>query len=161
MDISVGNKTTSNGTPTNLLEKGYYSLTLNPDDKHQYFGKADRLQQFRTFIHNALLMLGAFHVKYHLYIELSEPKTNAKWSKNGPRLHLHGILYFGSTLSIKNFLLDGIYNLTRWCNYDLDTIEDMSIWHTYCIKQQHIMKTDPICNHATLWKSKRSAEGDA
>ena len=153
----VGNKTPSN---KNFIEKGIYAVTINPDDKHQYFGKADRLQLFRTTCHNGLLFLRSIHVDYHLYIELSEPKNNSQGSKNGPRLHLHGILKFRSTLSIKNFLLHGIYNLTRWSNYDLDTIKDLDIWKAYCQKQQHIMKETPISNtDTTLWDSKRSAEG--
>jgi len=151
MDISVGNKTTTLRN-NNFLEKGWYSITINPDDKHQFFGKADRMQQFRSYVHAGLLFLKTMHIDYHLYLELSEPKTNAKWSKNGPRLHCHGILRFRSTLSIKNFLLMGIYNLTRWCNYDIDTIDSMETWHLYCTKQQHIIKEEPFTNDSSLWK---------
>lgn len=146
---------------TNFLEKGWYSITINPDDKHQYFGKADRMQQFRTHVHNGLLFLKAMHIDYHLYTELSEPKDNEKWSKNGPRLHCHGIIRFRSTLSIKNFLLMGIYNLTRWCMYKLGHITDVTIWETYCLKQQHIIKEKPFTNDDTLWdqaKQKDSGE---
>lgn len=151
MDLSLDNKTTRLRT-TNFLEKGWYAITIKPDDKHQYFGKVDRLQKFRSHVHEAFLFLTGYHIDYTFNIELSEPKTNEKWSKNGPRLHLHGIIRFKSTLSIKNFLLHGIYNLTRWCLYDLDTIGHMDIWYNYCHKQEHIMNTEPITNDDSLWK---------
>lgn len=150
MELSLGNKTDTR--KTNFYEKGWYSITINPSDKYQYFGKSDRMQQFRNHVHTGLLFLKAMHIDYHLYTELSEPKDNTKWSKNGPRLHCHGIIRFRSTLSIKNFLLMGIYNLTRWCIYDIDTIKDINIWEQYCLKQQHIIKEKPFCNDDSLWK---------
>lgn len=138
-------------SPSNFLEKGFYAITINPDDKHQYFGKKDRLKLFRDFLHAQLLQLSEWHIDYSLCLELSEPKNNSKFSKNGPRLHVHGIIRFKATLSIKNFLLMGIYNITRYSNYDLDTIEDMQIWYNYCHKQQHIMKEKEFTNHDDLW----------
>lgn len=138
-------------TPSNFLEKGYYAVTINPSDKHQYFGKNDRLKLFRNFLHEQLLQLSQWKIGYALCLELSEPKSNSQCSKNGPRLHVHGIIRFTSTLSIKNFLLMGVYNITRYANYDIDTIDDMQIWYDYCHKQQHIMKEKEFTNHNDLW----------
>ncbi len=131
----------------NLLEKGnVYSFTFSPDDKHQYFGEKDRMRKFRNFVYEELLMLDSYHIDYTFYIELSEPKTNYPNSRNGPRLHCHGTLQFKSTLSIRNFLLYGLYNFSRWCNYDLDTIDDLRVWEKYITKQQHIIKEEPFSN---------------
>lgn len=138
-------------TPNNFLEKGYYAITINPSDKHQYFGKKDRIQLFRNFLHEQLLSLSQWRIGYSLCLELSEPKSNSTASKNGPRLHVHGIIRFTSTLSIKNFLLMGMYNMTRYSNYDIDTIDNMQIWYDYCHKQQHIMKEKEFTNHNDLW----------
>jgi len=134
-----------------VYKKGWYSMSINPDDQHQYFGKDDRLEKFRNYLHANLLFLKNWHIDYCFHLELSEPTSNEK-SKNGPRLHVHGIIRFRSTLSIKNFLLHGFYKLTRWSMIDIDTISDPDVWYEYCTKQQIIMKEKPFTNDGTLWE---------
>lgn len=155
---SLDRKRTTTLRTTNFYEKGWYSVTVNPDDKHQFFGKVDRLQKFREHMHNGLLFLKAMHIDYHFILECSEPKSNEKWSKLGPRLHCHGIIRFRSTLSIKNFLMVGMYNLTRWCMYDIDTIGDINDWKAYCTKQCHIMKELPFTNDDDLWNQAKLSQ---
>ncbi len=63
-----------------------YSITLNPIDKHQYFGSAKRYILFRAYIYEQLLSLTC---EYQLYIEISEPHGMHTQGYTGPRLHLH------------------------------------------------------------------------
>lgn len=129
--------------PTLFYKKGTYAITINPTDKYQYYGKHDRLEKFKTFINEQLVHYPQYGIHYKLWIELSEPKNK---TVNGPRLHLHGIITFHSKKSVKHFLLNEIYKITRYAVYDIDTIENMETWITYCTKQQHIIDEPPITN---------------
>lgn len=147
-----------------------YSITINPDDKHQYYGSLNRLEKVRGFVYEQLLCLRGYHIDYSIYMELSEPKSNAynkvtkrQQSPSGPRYHYHGIIGFRSTLSVRRFLDTVMYNLSRWCIYDIDSIGDASIWKKYCKKQQHIIKQPPLTNlvdDVSLWRSPVKGESD-
>lgn len=130
-------------TPTNFFEKGLYSVTINPDDKHQYFGNNDRLQKFRNFINEELISLPTIGIKYYFRIELSEPQDN-NTSQSGPRLHLHGIIQLCSKKAVKHLMLDVLYKWTRFSKYKLDTITSPEKWILYIMKQQHIMNTPAV-----------------
>ncbi len=128
--------------PPNASSESYYtvetkySCTLNPPDNYQMFGNVDRFAHFYKFVSKHLLQLGA---RYHFIIELSEPrgfKTAHKFT--GPRLHLHGIVWFDDRTMLRRFLSTGYYSLTRWTATDFDTIKDMDTWKAY-ISKQHIV----------------------
>ncbi len=119
-----------------------YSLTLNPIDKHQFFGKPDRLRKFRSFVYENLL---CFKCKYHLEIELSEPRGFQLKGYAGPRLHLHGWFSFATKRELAEFLMTGYYNLTRWTSVDIDTINDLPKWKGYCSKQK-LIKDNTLTN---------------
>lgn len=125
-----------------------YSITICPKDTLQFFGKEKRMEKFIDVINEVFLTFSAHRIDYILFTELSEPKkTTLSQSPNGPRLHLHGVIRFRYNLSIKWFLLQGYYKLTRIGIIDFDTIKDMSTWLSYCQKQQHIMMKKPISNY--------------
>ncbi len=137
----------SNKNPSNFLNKGvHYSITINLDDKHQYFGIDDRDKKAHSFMYEQLLHFKSIGITHELYMELSEPKSNSI-SKNGPRLHFHGTIMFHSCKSVKRFLLIEWYKLSRFSNFDIDTINDMDKWVLYCKKQQSIIKMSPLSNH--------------
>ncbi len=115
-----------------------YSVTLNPPDNHQYFGKKDRFHLFYNFVNEQMLMLGG---RYVFFIELSEPNGfHTALSFKGPRLHLHGIVWFEDGASLRTFLNTGMYSLTRWTALDFDIIDDMSVWKKYIQKQKIVPK---------------------
>jgi len=120
-----------------------YSITINPSDKYQYYGKITRLQLFKSFMHEQILHWKSRGITYTLWIEVSEPLNK---TVNGPRLHLHGIIRFHSGKAVLNFLIGEIYKITRYAVYDIDTIDDMEKWIGYCMKQQHIIKITPLSN---------------
>ena len=118
-----------------LKTKTYYSITLNPSDKSQFLGNPNRYSKFHTRIYNILIDL---KVQYDLNIEISEPSGMKTQGYSGPRLHLHGIIYFKTREQLQNFLLKGYYEITRISSIDIDTIENLQTWSDYCQKQ-HIL----------------------
>jgi len=119
-----------------------YSITLNPIDKHQYFGKKDRCRLFRNFVYEQCLSLNC---EYQLFIEISEPNGFHIQGYNGPRLHLHGYILFPKPKALALFLVHDYYNLLRFSSVDIDTIKDKSHWYKYCTKQ-HLLKNNKISN---------------
>ncbi len=119
-----------------------YSITLNPVDKHQYFGKLNRLRLFQNFLYEQLI---TFKGEYEVFIELSEPHSMKTQGYSGPRLHAHGYILFRTRKELSHFLLLGYYKLTRWTSVDIDTISDFTKWHTYYTKQ-HLIKHNRYSN---------------
>ncbi len=111
-----------------------YSVTLNPPNCHQYFGKPLRFSLFYDFVNTHLVQMGG---RYVFYIELSEPRGFKPCGEfMGPRLHLHGIVYFETKEQLRMFLESGYYSLTRWTSTDMDTIDDLPKWKEYIRKQR-------------------------
>ncbi len=123
----------------------WYSITLNPIDKHQYFGKENRYQRFRSFVYEQFFELKC---AYTFKIEISEPRGMKTQGYNGPRLHLHGRIRFKNNKEVAKFLLDTYYKLLRWTSVDIDSIEDIVIWDAYCDKQR-LWKKDRLSNETT------------
>ena len=71
---------------TIFYDKGKYAITINPDDKHQFYNAGDRLQSFRSFMNEQMLCYPQYGITYTLYVELSEPQSNSH-CQHGPRLH--------------------------------------------------------------------------
>jgi len=111
----------------------WYSVTLNPIDKYQWFGKPNRWKRFRNFLYEILL---SFKFKYHFVIELSEPRGMKTQGYNGPRLHLHGKIKFESKEVLARWLLLDYYSILRFASVDIDTISDEAKWDIYCSKQR-------------------------
>ncbi len=115
-----------------------YSVTLNPPDDHQYFNSGNRFSKFYDFVQKMLLTMGG---RYVFFIELSEPRGFHPQGKfKGPRLHLHGIVYYEDKQQLRQFLCSGYYGLTRWTATDIDTISDMTVWKQYIQKQSIVPK---------------------
>lgn len=124
--------------------KTTYEITINPDDKHQFFGSPRRLELFtktsqQLFIHG----LGDYGIQYRLYPELSEPKALNKEcrekSSSGSRLHYHGTIYLKDDAAVGLFLLKSQYCLTRWADVQINDYRE-EYWTKYCVKQKDIMK---------------------
>lgn len=133
-----------------LVPKKQYALNLNPVDKYQFAGKSDRWNRFVNFVYEQLL---TWEYDYYLFIEISEP-TTAKQGDLGPRLHLHGTIEFENNKQVFDFLLNKMYQLTRWCRVHIDTIEDMETWMNYCTKQQGIVPKNSILSRKMLFKKR-------
>lgn len=134
----------------------WYAVTLAPNDHSQFFGKKSRMEKFINRMNERFMCYTQYGIKYWFAIELSEPRSK---SMTGPRLHLHGKLRFSSRKSVKKFLLDLYYLLTRIGMVDIDTIDDEAIWDTYCKKQQYIICEDYITN-CDLYDSEKATPED-
>ncbi len=121
----------------------WYSITLNPIDKYQYFNSPNRFKRFKSFIYEQLL---TFPAKYELFIEISEPHGMHTQGYSGPRLHLHGKIQFNTNKDRYMFLSNGYYKLLRFCSVDIDTIDDLRKWYKYCTKQ-HIFKLNRLASY--------------
>lgn len=117
----------------------HYAVTINPEDKFQYFGTPERFKKFRSLMYELFLSLTQQHIAYKFVIELSEPRNNKYGS--GPRYHVHGWILFKSNRSIWQFLDNTFYRWTRIGHVDIDTIKDLVDWETYMTKQSHIFKS--------------------
>lgn len=122
-----------------------YSITLNPTDKYQYFGKIGRFKLFRSFIFQEIQHWSQMGIDYELYIEISEPRGMKVPPYRGPRLHLHGYINFKTISSIGYFLSLGYYKLLKFTSVDIDTIADPKAWLSYC-KKQHLFKNNRLSN---------------
>lgn len=140
--------------PNIFYNKGTtYSVTINPDDKHQYAGKHDRLQKFRSFIYEQLISLSEYGIRYFFVIELSEPRE-VKQGALGPRLHLHGLIRFASKKAVKYFLLHVLHKWSRFGYTNIDTCKNKDVWIDYIMKQQDIIDTLPITSmDIDSWRS--------
>jgi len=124
--------------PNTPIKNGIeFSFTLNPNDKHQFFGRVARTG-VATISHrtNIAEHIRPYIQKLQLFPEYSFPLKSGK-TTHGPRLHYHGTIVFKNIIG---FLESGYYQLTKWCNIDFDSIEDPSYWKSYCIKDQNVMK---------------------
>mgnify|MGYP003384953388 CR=1 FL=1 len=140
-------------TITNYYNKQQlYTITINPSDRHQYYNNQDRLSKVRNWLHEKLMeTFDANNVKYDTRIEISEPHGNLI-NHQGPRVHLHGIFKFTSTLSIKNYLLFGQHKLNKEASIEIDICNDPILWAHYCDKQQNIIKPKTHLQNMELLK---------
>lgn len=121
-----------------------YSVNICPDNKHQYFGKPERLKKFRQMIYEHFLILNDKDIDYYFIIECSEPTSKSEY---GPRLHLHGVIRFKTNTIIRDFLINKYYQLLGIGILEFDTIQQLDIWEAYIHKQVHIMQQRPLTNH--------------
>lgn len=128
--------------PQVKLHKGViYSITINPNDKHQYYQSPkanytsykDRLKTFKRYWSNMFTEMFSLHeTDYYLCIECSEPIDKP----TAPRLHFHGWIRFNTIDSINEYLLINLRALQSVANINIDTIEDHDYWYDYCHKQE-------------------------
>lgn len=103
-----------------------YTFNYNPDDSHQYFNCADRLDKAKSYMTIWLAKLKP-HIRIHLEL-----------SKMG-RLHWHGTIKFQNNAQVLEFFLFKIIQLTGNGHIEIDTISDMEEWSKYITKSKHIL----------------------
>jgi len=103
-----------------------YTFTVSPSDAHQYFNIEDRDEKFRKFWISHFSKWKDINVYLH-------PEVSPKG-----RLHLHGTILFKTNKSIKQYYLYYIVDLLNKSQTEVDTIQDESVWATYCGKQSKL-----------------------
>lgn len=120
-----------------------FAITINPQaqyvvtrDKKSVKNRS-RLEladsHMRRLLANAL-----WDAEYSLLYECSEPFEKKAGQEQIPRLHMHGVLVFPTTESVKDFLLYGAPILAKASIYEIDTILHVSKWNTYITKQSFL-----------------------
>ena len=113
-------------TPEEVSSNTKYTFTINP--AAQYEDQKNRLRTAVNAHMQTFKSLGDDKVcTWELYPELSR----------GGRIHYHGWIQIHNRLK---FYL----NLMRFLNknqVEIDTIEDMNVWETYCTKQKDMFQT--------------------
>lgn len=116
----------------------WYSITLNPSDKYQYVGHTQRLIKVQNMLNELMLALRADKIHYRYSIDISEPREVVTTSI-GPRIHLHGRIFFQTRKSIEMWLVKHMYDISRTCYLNIDTCDDIEIWDRYSDKYNHIL----------------------
>lgn len=109
-----------------------YSITIAPNDKHQFVRKPDRLKKYKNLIYEETMNYRKYGIDYALWTEISEPKNINNGI--GPRVHSHGIIRFRHNNGILNWLTVLCSRLSRIGIIDIDTIKDNKTWYNYCTK---------------------------
>lgn len=128
-----------NDTNELLLIPTKYEISINPDDKCQFFGSPRRLENFITKIHPLLIKcLDNYGIEYNLWLELSTPHININKSSSYPRLHYHGTITLKSSVICGQFLLKSLYLLSRFSNVTYNCYRK-DYWPDYCTKNKKLM----------------------
>lgn len=144
-----------------FYKPGLYAITINPCDKKQYFRSEARVLNVKKYMYSLLELYGDDDIRYHLYWELSEPKDNAVYGKQGSRLHFHGFIRFLTNKSVKRFLLYHQSLMAIETQYKIEHISDKRSWYNYCVKQQKIIDITPISNVESLKEMLQEGKGNA
>lgn len=133
------------------IPKVWYAITIAPTDKYQFAGKELRMTRFKNFINEQLMVWTKYKIQYHFNMELSEPKL-IKSNSIGPRLHLHGMIRFKCRMAVLKFLTNVLYDVSRFAQIDIDSINDMGVWYNYITKQEEIFKCyiDPVFTNVKI-----------
>lgn len=131
-----------------------YAITIAPDDRLQKFRTVSRWAKLHQHYRQVMYELdeeyrhedtGKAGIIYELYQETSMPKQ-FKEGKAG-RIHFHGIIIIKNYHTLRSFLTVGISRLSDHAYIDIDTIDDVQTWQTYCTKQQKLQNFPPIRNY--------------
>lgn len=123
-----------------LFRQGeYVAFTINPPDKHQFFqndkhlknnsqNRKDEFENFTTnLLKNVLLRENALS-KYLFVIEIS---------KYG-RYHIHGYGLISNPIALASNI--GYIKFVRRYHIDIDSMDSVSTYHNYCMKDYELMK---------------------
>ncbi len=108
-----------------------YEITINPDDRHQYWSSDLRHIKSRADIKDLLCDLP---IKYCLWQELSiQQHSNKSLSYN--RIHYHGMMTVTDPFA---FALTGMYKITRIADYQINNYRINKEFITYSQKQKYL-----------------------
>lgn len=131
---------------------GYKTITISPNDEHQYWGQlSDRKFKTRNHIHAVLMEVRErTGMEYSGYLEWSEPRDNTLGNR-GPRCHYHGIIRLPTVKSVDKWLEQGFPLIARTCILEVDNVTHPHVWIAYIKKQQNVCIIDrPIESHESL-----------
>lgn len=119
-------------TPRMFRPKVIYTITINTEE--QYEKHVDRVDRVIRYVRHKLDKLC---LQYNVYAEVSNPLSPAKHKY--PRVHFHGIILFENYTQISKWYNEDFFKMSSMGYFEIDTLGDIKIWHTYCTKEQDIM----------------------
>lgn len=125
-DKGNGNYKVSIKAPEEIKKETPYTLSVNPDDDHQYWHSDERIKNSVRWMQQTINLIKA---KIILHMEIS---------RNG-RLHYHGTITFANEKDIQRFYVLSLHSLLNKSTIEIDDISDSSCWDTYCTKSKHII----------------------
>jgi len=132
--------TTSASDTSTCIES--MTLTLCPDDKHQFMNSPVRLRMVTDYIRTLLRdNLSDEYYNYTLYTEVSYPEKSQDGSI--ARIHYHGVIDFMQPSSKALFYIEHFHKLNKNCRMEVDDINDFNGWLDYCTKNWPAMQ--PYC----------------
>lgn len=139
-------------SPEEIKLNEFYTLTLNPNDRHQYFDATNRIDKLTSYMQAKILDCPNMDVDVHMEI-----------SRKG-RLHFHGTIMFCKTEHILYFYLHKINEWLESFQIEIDTISDRLKWDTYCTKSSNLIKVNINSKHvidfSKLLKKKKNGDYD-
>lgn len=139
-------------SPEEIKLNDYYTLTLNPNDRHQYFEDPKRIDKLTTFVECLILECPNMDINIHMEI-----------SRKG-RLHFHGIIKFCKIEHVLYFYLNKINEWLSYFQIEMDTIADLDVWNKYCIKSNHLINVNinskDVLEKSKLLKKKKNGDYD-
>lgn len=142
-----------------------YKLTINPDDRHQYFNLVSRYKKVKASLCEVLDKYSDVGIGYCLYTDISLPRES--YGDHFPRVHFHGIITFDSPIAVLKFLMHIYHQLWQMAHISLNHIDDIGDWYLYCRKTKKLTGGQVISNRyweeiAKLWvprpKEKKSVD---
>lgn len=128
----------------------WYSITINPNDTYQRYGKGiERLDAIKQIFFEHLLGYSQSKISYCLHFDISEPRDMVDGKSS--RVHFHGVIKFNTPISIRNWQLYHSHQLSKMSYVNIDTIDDPIKWIAYCKKYDHITRMNPMTNHKDLF----------
>lgn len=119
----------------------WYSFTLCPRDQHET--RCNRWQGVCIKLYECVISAFGNYASFRYNVEISEPHNHLK-ETTIPRIHAHGRFLLYDQYSVLQFLLFGLYNLTQLGVTEVDTIDDLDKWDTYCEKQMEVTKFETV-----------------
>lgn len=124
-------------SPTDIVIAKDYTFTVNPSDKHQFFGNLDRIKEATKHI-NVFLRC---YPKVRIYLALDMSRTG--------RIHWHGTIMFPTTESIRMFYEQYVHSMLETHQIEMDTIADTDKWNEYIHKVENLwdveVRTETSC----------------
>lgn len=118
-----------------------YEITINPDDKHQYYGKNCRLTRVVELVSRELDQCKGV-MDYSLAVEVTMPQYGNAERGSKPRIHYHGQVKFKDEMSVAEFFVERAYGLRQWSDVQFNKYRP-EIWDEYCAKHKKFML--PYC----------------
>lgn len=133
-----------------------YEITINPDDKHQFYGKGHTRVNYFVEAMAKELDQWKESCAYSMALEVSMPQYGNATRGSKPRLHYHGVIRFKDEVSIATFFIERAYKVRQWCDVQFNEFRPEH-WPKYCAKNKAMMKSYCDAHHVPYIQNSEKA----